>query len=49
MWEILKFIDNVSHVVATARSESMAWMICKENNSISQYARGIKYVYRRAV
>ena len=49
MWEILKIVGNVKQVVATAWSESMAWTICKENNSISQYARGIKYDYRRAV
>lgn len=48
MWLVWENVKGQKSVFAQCWSESMAWMICKENNSVCKSARGIRYEYGRA-
>jgi len=49
MWHVYELANGVKKQVATTWSESMAWLLCKERNSMAKMALGIRYDYERAL
>ena len=48
MWQVFEESNGTRTLFATCWSESMAWLLCKENNSIAKAARGIRFTYQAA-
>ena len=48
MWNVYCLVNGVKSIITQTYSESKAWTLCKENNSMAKLARGIRYDYERA-
>ena len=48
MWKVFEEVKGVKTLFATCWSESMAWLLCRENTSVYSIAKGIRYTYERA-
>lgn len=48
MWNVYEDNCGEKRLIATVMSESKAYIICRENTSVLNSARGIRYSYERA-